>query len=268
MFENQTYEAIMARLLAEVPDSMDKREGSFIWDALSPVALELAQTYVELDNILGLAFPQTSSGEYLDMKAAEHGIKRREDESDESLLARILEEAELETGAGSKADYIVWTKEIDGVGNVLVDPLWQGEGTIRIVILGADGREAPQAVIDAVQNHLDPGRKGIGEGKAPPGAKVTVATAAIRIVNATIPGLVVVPGYTLEKVKTNAATALRKYLKTVSPGGVIRLKEAEATIVNALGVQDMGDLLLNGARSNIVLGINELADLGSVSYDS
>lgn len=77
MFDNQTYEAIMARLLAAVPDDLDKREGSFIWDSLSPAALELAQAYIELDNVLQLGFAQTTYGQYLDYRAAEHGLTRK-----------------------------------------------------------------------------------------------------------------------------------------------------------------------------------------------
>ena len=41
MYENVTYEDILQRMLDRVPDSMDKREGSIIYDALAPAAVEL-----------------------------------------------------------------------------------------------------------------------------------------------------------------------------------------------------------------------------------
>lgn len=66
MYENQTYDAIMARLLAAVPDTLDKREGSFIWDALSPAALELAQAYFNLDIAYQQTFAADASGESLE----------------------------------------------------------------------------------------------------------------------------------------------------------------------------------------------------------
>ncbi|MGB9903035.1 MAG: baseplate J/gp47 family protein [Desulfotomaculales bacterium] len=77
MFESQTFDAIMQRLLAAVPDDLDKREGSFIWDALSPAAIELAQAYIELDRVIKLGFVQTTYGQYLDYRAAEHGLTRK-----------------------------------------------------------------------------------------------------------------------------------------------------------------------------------------------
>ena len=33
MYENQTYEAILRRMLERVPEQIDKREGSIIYDA-------------------------------------------------------------------------------------------------------------------------------------------------------------------------------------------------------------------------------------------
>lgn len=77
MYENQTYETIMQRLLAAVPDNLDKREGSFVWDALSPAALELAQLYIQMDLMLQYGFAQTTYGQYLDYRAGEHGLMRK-----------------------------------------------------------------------------------------------------------------------------------------------------------------------------------------------
>ncbi len=53
MFESITFESIIKRMLSKIPSDMDKREGSIIYDALAPVALELQLMYIELDNILG-----------------------------------------------------------------------------------------------------------------------------------------------------------------------------------------------------------------------
>lgn len=74
MFEHMTHAAIMQRMLARIPDSMDKREGSLIWDALSPAALELAAAYICMDYTLLQAFADTQDREYLVRRAAERGI--------------------------------------------------------------------------------------------------------------------------------------------------------------------------------------------------
>lgn len=74
MYENMTYEYILERMLDRVPNSIDKREGSVIFDTLAPAAAELAQIYIEADVILNETFADTASREYLIKRAAERGI--------------------------------------------------------------------------------------------------------------------------------------------------------------------------------------------------
>lgn len=74
MFESVTYEDILQRMLDKVPETMDKREGSIIYDALAPAAVELQLMYIELDVILNESFADTASREYLIRRAAERGI--------------------------------------------------------------------------------------------------------------------------------------------------------------------------------------------------
>lgn len=77
MYETYTYDFILNRMLARVPDDMDKREGSPIYDALAPAAAELAQLYAELDINRNLASADTATGEYLSQITAQHGVNRQ-----------------------------------------------------------------------------------------------------------------------------------------------------------------------------------------------
>lgn len=74
MYENITYESILQRMLERIPNTMDKREGSIIYDALAPAAIELQLMYLELDVIMRESFADTASREYLVRRAAERGI--------------------------------------------------------------------------------------------------------------------------------------------------------------------------------------------------
>ena len=74
MFEVMTYEKIMERMLARVPNSMDKREGSVMWDALAPAAKELEDMYFALSIILQETFGDTASRPNLIRRASERGI--------------------------------------------------------------------------------------------------------------------------------------------------------------------------------------------------
>lgn len=67
-YESQTYEAILARMIARVTakyPNLDNREGSLIFDALAPAALEMAIMYTELDNVMRESFVNTASREYI-----------------------------------------------------------------------------------------------------------------------------------------------------------------------------------------------------------
>ena len=75
MFESQTFELILQRMLDRIPDSFDKREGSVIYDALAPAAVELQTMYIALDDWLNEAFANTASREYLIRRASEVGVE-------------------------------------------------------------------------------------------------------------------------------------------------------------------------------------------------
>lgn len=74
MFEGNTYDVILERMLSRVPDDLDKREGSVIFDTHSPTALEFQYLYIELERIIKEAYGDTASRDYLILRCAERGI--------------------------------------------------------------------------------------------------------------------------------------------------------------------------------------------------
>lgn len=74
MFELMTFENIIKRMLDSVPDTFDKREGSIIYNALAPVAIELTETYIAMDELLDQTFVDTASYYYLEKRCKERGI--------------------------------------------------------------------------------------------------------------------------------------------------------------------------------------------------
>lgn len=72
----KTYEEIKNDALDSIPDTLDKRQGSFIDDAISPFASELAQFNVELETAQDMGFLYTSAGEYLDRLCEQFGTSR------------------------------------------------------------------------------------------------------------------------------------------------------------------------------------------------
>lgn len=76
--EDEAYEEVLDRLLDNVPDDIDKREGSVIYNALAPAAAEISLLYQELKYVQDESFADTASLDYLIRRAAERGIIYRE----------------------------------------------------------------------------------------------------------------------------------------------------------------------------------------------
>lgn len=76
--EQYTYEYLLMMGLSHVPDSIDKRQGSIIWDAIAPCAYVMAELVVKMRQIYKDTFVATASGDYLDLLAAEVGLQRYE----------------------------------------------------------------------------------------------------------------------------------------------------------------------------------------------
>lgn len=74
MYEEQTYEVILERMLNRVSDKLDKRPSSVIWDTHSPTAIELQILYIELDTIIKNMFGDTAAREFLILLAKDRGL--------------------------------------------------------------------------------------------------------------------------------------------------------------------------------------------------
>ena len=76
-YEDMTYEVILQRMMDRVTakyPNLDNREGSIIFNALAPAALELAVMYTELDNSLSESFVNTASREYVLIACEQMGM--------------------------------------------------------------------------------------------------------------------------------------------------------------------------------------------------
>lgn len=74
--EAQNYDYWLNLMLDNVPNDIDKREGSIIYDAVAPAAMVSAQQSLSLANIIRETYIKTAQGEFLDYRAVEHGISR------------------------------------------------------------------------------------------------------------------------------------------------------------------------------------------------
>lgn len=208
MYENETYEVILDRMLDRVSDQLDKRPSSLIYDTHSATAIELQILYIELEYLIINSYGDTAGREFLIRLCGDRGITPEpathavlkgeftptnidvtgqrfnigemnyvvtkqiapgqyqvecetagvignqylgqmipmeyidgletatlteilipgEDEEDtEVLRQRYFDSFNEQTFGGNRADYLAKVRSIDGVGNVKVTRVWNGD---------------------------------------------------------------------------------------------------------------------------------------------
>lgn len=100
MFENYDFDYLIENMLSNVPDTLDKREGSVIYDALAPIAVELANFYVTLDIVMNEVFADSASYYYLIKRAAERGLYPREETK--AYLKMVVTPSYTQINAGDR----------------------------------------------------------------------------------------------------------------------------------------------------------------------
>ncbi len=106
MYSSMTFESILNRMLEKIPEGMDKREGSIIYDALAPCAWELMEMYIGLDTILYESFADTASREYLIRRAKERGLEPLEATN---AVVKGKFNKEIEIGTRFDCEEMYWT---------------------------------------------------------------------------------------------------------------------------------------------------------------
>lgn len=74
--QERSFEYWLELVLDYVPDDIDKREGSIIYDAVAPAAMALAEQSLQLANIVKQTYVKTADDEFLDYRAVEYGTAR------------------------------------------------------------------------------------------------------------------------------------------------------------------------------------------------
>lgn len=124
MDENITYEEVLQRMLDRVPDSQDKREGSVIYDALAPAAMEFMAMYLELKRIMDETYADTASREYLIKRIKERGISPYP--ATNAVLKAVATPSTINVAIGSRfslneLNYIVTEQIEDGEYKVMCE---------------------------------------------------------------------------------------------------------------------------------------------------
>lgn len=354
-FLNESADDIHKRMIDRAPSDINTIEGDFFWDTTRPTAEEHAyMTQIKLQNLLRIAFLQTTYGKYLDAKADGSGIQRKaatkaygfititgepgttipsgtivstastetkegiefetitdakidetkvtnieieaivpgsngkvlrntitvlvtpingiesitnekelkgghDEEDDNSLRERTFERKRNPGTSGNEAHYKIWAKNVAGVGDAKTFPLWNGEGTIKVVIVDPDRKAVSETLEKEVYNYIETQR--------PTGAKVTVKSAKELPINVSTT-IYLARGYSLEDIKVSFEKNLVNYFKQIAFNDTyVSIAKIGNVLLGTDGVLDYTELKLNNAMSNVSLQEEDIPILGTVAME-
>lgn len=186
-------------------------------------------------------------------------------EPDAELLKRYYERIQTPPTSGNKAHYKNWAKEVTGVGDAKVFPLWNGDNTVKVVIIDSNKAPANSNLIDDVQNHIDPGITGLGDGQAPIGAFCTVESATGLTINVSFSASKD-PAYTDQQRLNSVEENLTSFFKESSfVESIISYAKIGAIILESDGILDYENLRINGGTANLALSDIEVPVLGVIT---
>lgn len=186
-------------------------------------------------------------------------------ESNSALIQRYLDKVQAPSTSGNKAQFKSWAESVTGVGMAKVFPLWNGNNTVGIVIIDSNKQPASDALVANVQNYIDPGVTGLGNGAAPIGAFCTIQSAMGKTIDVSFTA-VKDTNYTDAQRQTSVETNLTNYFKSIAfTNAAISYAQIGAIVLDSGGILDYSNLTINSGTSNISLTESEVPVKGVVT---
>lgn len=176
-------------------------------------------------------------------------------ESDKALVKRLYDFLRLPATSGNIHHYRQWAKEVNGVGEAKVFPLWNGAGTVKIVIVDQSFHPASNEVVNACAAYI--------EKKRPIGAEVTVVSAEefpIEIL-ATVKA-----SADIEKVQSGFTEKVQKYIEEIAfVEKELVYNRVGALLMETEGVEDYTSLTINGKPQSVLFEEEQVPALKGVT---
>lgn len=368
MYEDQTIDVVMSRLLGKVDDKYNKDAGNLVYDVLKPCAIEISSLYQVIGQLENLLNVDNMSGDTLATYVYQRkGLIRKaggystttldiqgnasinegdlfstngniqfsatetvtisgsgqvkvqctqigsvgnvpantivempitipgitsvtnqqpltdgfDAESDNNLRQRYYDAIQEQATSNNIENYEKWAKEVPGVGQSKAFSQWNGDLTVKVVIVDSNRDMPSQQLIDATQNYIDP--KGVqdsdgnwstwgkGYGQSSLGAFCTIAPPSAKTIDISV-SITKDNNYTDEQIQQGIEEYLTGYFESITldeENNYVSYAKVGNLIFNANGVADYSSLKMNNDTQNIPLTISnsecDIAVLGAVN---
>lgn len=190
-----------------------------------------------------------------------------DEETDDDLRERYYEALREPATSGNVYHYRRWAKEVSGIGDCKVFPLWAGDNTVQVVVVDDEGQVPSEETVARCQEYIDPGKAGTGLGQAPIGAYCTVVAADPLRVNIVV-NIQSDNTRTVADITSEFSAAVVKYFASIVFGAeYISPARIGNLLLNCEGVTDYDNLRLNNSTSRIQIPDKSIAVLGTVTIN-
>lgn len=199
-------------------------------------------------------------------------------ESDESLFARMLEAYQKPPNGGSRDDYVAWAKAVSGVTRAWCNPVGFGAGTVVVYVMldeaNADYGGFPQGTdgISTRDNRVTVGSAAAGDqltvadslfAVQPVTPMVYVCSPIERPIDFSIAGLSSASSATRAAIAALIREAFIEYGAPLADGSIVPLSAIESAIAALAGTSGF---VITAPAGNIANTLGYLPVLGNITY--
>ena len=185
-------------------------------------------------------------------------------EEDSALFSRIDYRRKNPSTSGNPNHYREWALSCDGIGGVKITELWNGPGTVRVLVAGYDNDPVDDTVISNCAAYI--------QTKRPVGAEVTVVSVE-RVELQIEAAVILATSASMERVRQSFLDSLAEYLQQVTASYfrsedtyeyILNYKRIAALLICVEGVVDYTSFTVNGGTQNIVIPGTSVPACGEV----
>lgn len=190
----------------------------------------------------------------------------KEEESDDDLYDRmVLEYENSNTYLGNDSDYERWAKEA-GAGDCIVIPAADGPGTVKLVLIDADGQPADESLVQEVYNHIVSPEDRTKRLLPTACASLVCVPAETKTISYTCTGLLYDYTVDIDEIKEAFTIAVKKIYGLSKKEGVLRYNDVRPLISAINGVEDFQEFYINGKMENIPFSKEVYPQTGVVDF--
>ena len=186
-----------------------------------------------------------------------YAVDKQSDEDFKEELIKYIQEPSM---SGNDADYRKWCNEVDGIGETKVYGCWNGNGTVKCIVMSDNSTSVTSEVLDKVYEHVNASR--------PIGPTITIESATEKNINisATVSYNSAI---LLTDIQKEFKNKVEKYIKEeiAFKKNIISIAKIGSFLLDCEGVLDYADLKINNNSGNLVLNDNEVPILNIIALE-